>query len=153
MKSSRVFKRFLKNSCSRKDLRNVGEMFVRFFIYLFFFSFRPSLFVFETIQFLLREFRGISFQNKTLVFRLIRLRKRLCLLPTKVIVKMNDIALGVDIRAEIVHTVTPIFIRDKEKIAEQRIKRVSHFFFFSWRPNITTVNERGSHLSFISSTI
>lgn len=104
-------------------------MFVRFLIYLFFFSFRPSLFVFETIQFLLGEFRGISFQNKTLVFRLIRLRKRLCLLPTKVIVKMNDIALGVDIRAEIVHTVTPIFIRDKEKIAEQRIKRVSHFFF------------------------
>lgn len=42
---------------------------------------------------------------------------------------MNDIALGVDIRAEIVHTVTPIFIRDKEKIAEQRIKCVFHFFF------------------------
>lgn len=110
-------------------MRNVSEMFVRFFIYLFFFSFRPSLFVFETIQFLLGEFRGVSFQNKIPVFRLIRLRKRLCLLLTKVIVKMNDIALGVDIRAEIVHTVTPIFIRDKEKIAEQRIKRVSHFFF------------------------
>lgn len=108
-------------------------MFVRFFIYFFFFSFRfLSVFVFETIQFLLGEFRGVSFQSKTSVFRLIRLRKRLCLLPTKVIVKMNDIALGVDIRAQIVHTVTPIFIRDKGNVAELRIKRISLslFFFF-----------------------
>lgn len=105
------------------------------FSFIFFFlpvSLSLSLFLcFRNDSIPPRRFSRRIFPEQNLsVFRSIRLRKRLCLLPTKVIVKINEIALGVDIRAQIVHAVTPIFIRDKENRCWTENKTYLCFFFF-----------------------